>query len=223
MKSKRKAVDRRGFLKGAAVGAAALAVNPAAAVAQPQPMPADPPRLVPPPMLPEAEVGTPSSEGVLTVDRTGSDFMVDVIKSLGIRVRLRQSGIELPRACTNRSSTTAETRAPNSSPAATRNRRWPWRTATPRSKASRRWCSRTAPSGLQHASMAIYNAYCDRVPVYLIIGNILDATTRRPGVGVGSQRAGCRGDGARFHEVGRHAGFAARTSPSPPCAPTKSR
>jgi hypothetical protein len=31
-----------------------------------------------------AEVGTPSSAKVLTANRTGSDFMVDVIKSLGI-------------------------------------------------------------------------------------------------------------------------------------------
>ena len=30
--------------------------------------------------------------------------------------------------------------------------------------------------------MAIYNAYCDRVPVYIIVGNSLDATMRRPGV-----------------------------------------
>ena len=29
--------------------------------------------------------------------------------------------------------------------------------------------------------MAIYNAYCDRVPVYLMLGNSIDATTRRPG------------------------------------------
>ena len=29
--------------------------------------------------------------------------------------------------------------------------------------------------GLQHASMAIYNAYADRVPVYIVLGNILDA------------------------------------------------
>ena len=33
--------------------------------------------------------------------------------------------------------------------------------------------------GLQHAAMAIYNAYCDRVPIYIIIGNTLDATKRR--------------------------------------------
>lgn len=36
--------------------------------------------------------------------------------------------------------------------------------------------------GLQHASMAIYNAWCDRVPMMIIAANHLDATTRRPGV-----------------------------------------
>jgi len=35
--------------------------------------------------------------------------------------------------------------------------------------------------GLQHAAMAIYNAWCDRVPVYVMLGNQLDATMRRPG------------------------------------------
>jgi thiamine pyrophosphate-dependent acetolactate synthase large subunit-like protein len=32
--------------------------------------------------------------------------------------------------------------------------------------------------GLQHASMAMYNAWCDRVPVYIVIGNIVDAAKR---------------------------------------------
>jgi len=36
--------------------------------------------------------------------------------------------------------------------------------------------------GLQHAAMAIYNAYCDRVPMFIVVGNSLDATQRRPGV-----------------------------------------
>jgi len=36
--------------------------------------------------------------------------------------------------------------------------------------------------GLQHAAMAIYNAYCDQAPLVLIVGNTLDATARRPGV-----------------------------------------
>jgi thiamine pyrophosphate-dependent acetolactate synthase large subunit-like protein len=33
--------------------------------------------------------------------------------------------------------------------------------------------------GLQHASMAIYNAYADRAPVYVVLGNILDVAYRR--------------------------------------------
>ena len=36
--------------------------------------------------------------------------------------------------------------------------------------------------GLQHASMAIYNAYCDRVPVFIVLGNNLNAATRRSSV-----------------------------------------
>jgi acetolactate synthase-1/2/3 large subunit len=32
---------------------------------------------------------------------------------------------------------------------------------------------------LQHAAMAIYNAWCDRVPVYVILGNHADAALRR--------------------------------------------
>jgi thiamine pyrophosphate-dependent acetolactate synthase large subunit-like protein len=35
--------------------------------------------------------------------------------------------------------------------------------------------------GLQHAAMAIYNAYCDRVPVYIVAGNTVDALKRSPG------------------------------------------
>jgi acetolactate synthase I/II/III large subunit len=36
--------------------------------------------------------------------------------------------------------------------------------------------------GLMHASMNIYNAYCDRVPVIVVNGNDLDAAHRPPGV-----------------------------------------
>ncbi len=36
--------------------------------------------------------------------------------------------------------------------------------------------------GLQHAAMAVYNAWCDRVPVLIVGGNDLDAAHRAPGV-----------------------------------------
>jgi len=35
--------------------------------------------------------------------------------------------------------------------------------------------------GLQHASMAMYNAWCDRVPVIVMGGNIIEANKRAPG------------------------------------------
>jgi thiamine pyrophosphate-dependent acetolactate synthase large subunit-like protein len=35
--------------------------------------------------------------------------------------------------------------------------------------------------GVQHASMAIYNAFGDQVPVYIIAGNLLSEWGRRPG------------------------------------------
>ena len=35
--------------------------------------------------------------------------------------------------------------------------------------------------GLQHASMAMYNAWCDRVPVIVMGGNIMEADKRAPG------------------------------------------
>ena len=36
--------------------------------------------------------------------------------------------------------------------------------------------------GTQHASMAIYNAFCDQVPIVVMAGNVGDGTQRRPGV-----------------------------------------
>ncbi len=35
--------------------------------------------------------------------------------------------------------------------------------------------------GLQHAAMALYNSFCDRVPVYVMVGNIINADKRQPG------------------------------------------
>ena len=81
-KSRKFSAGRRKFLKGAAVaGAATLAVPTGVAqnqLAQPQ-------RATAAPLTaPGAEAGTPPEVDVLTADRCGSDFMVDVIKSLDI-------------------------------------------------------------------------------------------------------------------------------------------
>src|SRR5262245_38026690 len=80
-KSKKIPIKRRDFLKNGTVGATVLAATPKLTEAQPRsPLRPGPAR----PMSPEAGVGSPSPVDGLTTQRTGSDFMVDVIKSLGI-------------------------------------------------------------------------------------------------------------------------------------------
>src|SRR6202790_570725 len=78
-RSKHLSVDRRNFLKGAVAGAATLA-TPVGAVSAP-PVAAETLRSVP--LIPPTEIDPPADVDLLTTDRPGSDFMVDVIKSLG--------------------------------------------------------------------------------------------------------------------------------------------
>jgi acetolactate synthase I/II/III large subunit len=169
---RRSCVNRRDFLKTA--GAAALATAPKVAEAERTPAS----RLVSaPPMSPEAEVGTPSALEVLTTDRTGSDFMVDVIKSLGIEYIcanpgssfrglhesvINYGGNKNPEfiTCCHEESAVAMGHG----------------YAKIEGKPLTVFAHGTV--GIQHAAMAIYNAYCDRVPVYIIAGNIVDATKR---------------------------------------------
>src|SRR5256885_10740136 len=74
-------VGRRRFLKGAALAGAAAAATPLSAQALTQ-APGKPRGVVPLPVL-AAETGTPKEEAI-TQSTGGADFMVDVIKSLGI-------------------------------------------------------------------------------------------------------------------------------------------
>ena len=176
-KQKKIAVDRRNFLKGAAAGAAALAAGPASVAAQP----AEPRRVSPPAMSPEAETLAPSGAEVLTADRTGSDYMVDVIKSLGFEYvcanpgssfrgihesLINYGGNKNPEfiTCCHEESSVAMAHG----------------YAKIEGKPLAVLAHGTV--GVQHAAMAVYNAWCDRVPVYLILGNIVDASKRVPGV-----------------------------------------
>src|SRR5438093_11220665 len=78
-KSRKFSADRRKFLKGAAVaGAATLAAPGETAVARPAA------RVTAPLQDPRAETGTPPEVEVLTADHCGSDFMVDVMRSLDL-------------------------------------------------------------------------------------------------------------------------------------------
>jgi len=180
-------VSRRRFLTGAAVaGAAATGGAPASALAATPPDPAAAQRLPsaarPSAMVAAAEVGTPRALPAGAKDgAAGSDFMVDVIKSLDIKY--------LP--CNPASSFRALHESlinygGNTSPE--------FLTCT-HEEAAVAMCHGYfkiagkplmtvvhGTVGLQHATMALYNAWCDRVPVIVLGGTDLDAAHRPPGV-----------------------------------------
>src|SRR5437868_9062082 len=81
---------RRGFLKSAAGAAALAGVAPAVKAEPPQ----APERTTPPPSAAQrtAETATPSLADVQIVEKPGSDFMVDVIQSLGIEYLFANPG-----------------------------------------------------------------------------------------------------------------------------------
>jgi acetolactate synthase I/II/III large subunit len=171
--SPQKSLDRRAFLKSAAVGAAVLAANPTASPAQQ----IEARNAPPPPMPPEAEIGTPARLDVLTETRSGSDFMVDVIKSLGIEY-----------VCSNPGSSFRGLHESVINYGGNKNPEFITCCHEESSIAMAHGYAKIEGKplavlahgtvGLQHASMAIYNAWCDRVPVYIIVGNIVDATKR---------------------------------------------
>ena len=176
-------VDRRKFLTGTAVAATATAVKSSAADATGASGAASarlPSALPPNAQTIAAETTTPQElpriGGV-----AGSDFMVDVIKSLDIKYLpancassyrgiheslINYGGNKMPEflTCTHEESAVGMAHG--------------YFKASGKPLMS--LCHGTV--GLQHASMAIYNAWCDRVPVIVMGGNDLDAAHRPPGV-----------------------------------------
>jgi len=130
-------------------------------------------------MTAESEAASPADVQVIgPQERCGSDFMVDVIKSLDIDYICANPGSsfrglhesiinygdnDLPEliTCCHEESSVAMAHA--------------------YFKAEGKPLAIMAHGtvGLQHAAMAVYNAWCDRVPVYLLLGNNADAALRR--------------------------------------------
>jgi len=168
MPKSEKAVNRRKFLKGAAVSGMATLVAGAGTVgAQP---------LIAAAARPQDDEEGPEVE-VLATGRPGSDFMVDVIKSLGFEYLasnpgssfrglhesiINYGGNKAPEflTCCHEESSVALAQG----------------YAEVEGKPMLVFAHSTV--GLQHASMGIYNAWGGRVPVYIILGNTLDATKR---------------------------------------------
>src|ERR671923_366655 len=164
----KQSIDRRAFLKGAAASAAAVIGTQLAAASA------------------EAQTATRGADGKDSaprdkiISRPGSDFMVDVIKATGIEYiasnpgssfrSLQESivnygGNKKPEflTCMHEESSVAM--------------------AHGYAKAAGKPMGILAHGtvGLQHAAMAVYNAWCDRVPVMIFAGNGIDASKRRPG------------------------------------------
>ncbi len=176
-KRKSTALNRRDFLRSAAAGTAVLVSTPAAPAKQPLPNP----RSGPPSMSPAAEVEMPSGAEVLTADRTGSDFMVDVIKSLGIEYICANPGSSF-RGLHESVINYGGNKSPEFITCLHEESSVAMAHGYAKIAGKPLGIFAHATVGLQHAAMAVYNAYCDRVPVYIIGGNIMDATKRVPPV-----------------------------------------
>jgi acetolactate synthase I/II/III large subunit len=151
-------MERRDFLKSAAAAAATTTVTAQAAE-------------------PKKEKQIP---GDIVIEHPGSDFMVDVIKTLGLKYIATNPGASFrslheslvnyggnkdPELLTCLHEESAVGMAHGYAKAA--------------GKPMGVMVHGTV--GLQHASMAVYNAWCDRVPIMLFAGNGVDAAKRRPG------------------------------------------
>lgn len=162
MDQSKKPFDRRGFLKGAALAAAAtpagiaqqVRVSPAANVTE-NTAPADP----------------------RITDRPGADFMVDVFKSIGFEYLFAMPGSSfagIHESIINYGGNSAPefiTCCNEESSVAMANGYF-------KIEGKPAMACAHGTVGLQHASMAIYDSFCDRVPVYMILGNTLDAAHR---------------------------------------------
>ena len=178
--AKNGSVDRRDFLKSAAVTGAALVGGAAGAGAQtPPPAPA----AAAPASAPVAPRETdPALEAdIVTTDRPGGDFMVDVLKSLNFEYVAANPGSSF-RGIHESIINYGGNAAPEFITCCHEESSVAMAHAYSKVEGKPMAVLVHGTVGLQHAAMAIYNAYCDRVPIVILAGNSLDATMRRPGV-----------------------------------------
>ena len=186
-KSRKGSLNRRGFLKGAAVGAAAGAAGmvvetpnaKAEQTGQLQRGTAAPPS--PAQLAAETEPVSLEVDVLRTIDDPGSDFMVDVLKTIGFEYVASTPGSSF-RGLQESFVNYGGNQAPE------------WLTCLHeessvaiadgyfRVEGKPMLAIAHGTVGLQHAAMTIYHAFCAHTPVYIILGNHLDANDRRPGV-----------------------------------------
>jgi acetolactate synthase-1/2/3 large subunit len=180
-KSGKSLVDRRKFLKGAAVGGVATLVASTGAARAQQSLVARsaPPPAIPP--IPRAEADPSAEVNVLTADRTGSDFMVDVIKALGFEYVAANPGSSF-RALHESLVNYGGNKNPEFITCCHEESSVALAQGYSAVEGKPMLVLAHSTVGLQHASMGIYNAWAGRAPIFIILGNTVDAAERRPGV-----------------------------------------
>jgi acetolactate synthase-1/2/3 large subunit len=178
--AKKTSIERRDFLKGTTLaGAAALAGAASGARAQSSASETPIRGAATPLMTAESESMPRADVQVMAGDeRAGSDYMVDVIKSLGFDYVCANPGSSfrgLHESIINYGGNTAPellTCLHEESSVAMAHGYF-------KAEGKPLAVMSHGTVGLQHAAMALYNAWCDRAPVYLILGNHSDAALRR--------------------------------------------
>ena len=173
------AIARRNFLKGATLASAAALAPPTAANALPSAPKANLKAAVPGPRQMAVETQPPSKDPV-NQSSSGGDFMVDVFQTLDIdylSMNCASSFRGLHEAVVNRANNTKPEilNCPHEDIAVHMAQGY----AKIAGKPMAMICHGVV--GLQHATMAMYNAWCDRVPVIVMGGNIVEANKRAPG------------------------------------------
>jgi acetolactate synthase I/II/III large subunit len=162
-------IDRRSFLKGAAATAATVIGTQLTANAAAQSDGSN-----------DGTQGSGRPSGKI-IARPGSDFMVDVIKATGIEYIASNPGSSF-RSLQESIVNYGDNKKPEF--LTCMHEETSVGMAQGYAKAAGKPMGMMAHGtvGLQHAAMAVYNAWCDRVPVVMFAGNFLDADKRRPGV-----------------------------------------
>ncbi len=185
MPERRNAPDshRRSFLKGAGLAGAA-ALSPIAAGAQVSAPKTDLKQTAKAPAPGPRQVAVeslPPIKDLVNQSSSGGDFMVDVLKTLDIDYLAMNCasafrGIHESFLNYGKNTKPEILTCPHEEIAVHMAQGYAKMEGQPMAM----MCHGTV--GPQHASMALYNAWCDRVPVYVMIGNIIEADKRAPGV-----------------------------------------
>ncbi len=157
--------NRRSFLKVAASSGAALVAGAQAMSAQQSERAG-------------SEAATPSEVEVLSTNRPGSDFMMDVIKPLGfeyVAINPHSSSRGLQESIINYTGN----RNPELITCLHEEAAVAMAHGYFKIEGKPMAALIYGSVGLQHASMAGYSAFCDRVPVYLLLGNGLENPNSR--------------------------------------------